>query len=998
MDALFFGLLALAILLGPWIAIAILRQRLRDQARQFEQSVGDLVRRLHGMEAALRKLERTAAPAPSVTGTIEPVVPPEPAAVAESRTVKPEPKSRVPEEIPPPPFIPPRPPVEPIESQISEPAIPRPLFATTAKPVPEPTISDRIRSHGGLEEILGKNWLNKVGIVLLVMGIAFFLAHQLKTMGPAGKIFVGYAVSLALLGAGAWFERSERYRILARTGIGGGWALLFFTTYAMYHVPASQILSSQGLDLVLMLFVALAMVAHTLRYNSQVVTGLAFLLAYLTIFVSRVNVYSLTAGVVLALGIAIIAVRRSWFELEVFGILASYLNHFFWLRTIFEPMGGQRQPFPEFVPSAAILVSYWLIYRVSYVVRRIENRAQENLSTFAALLNSIGLLTLLKYQSVHPEWSFWVLLSLGAVELAIGQLPITRRRRIAFAVLSTIGATLLVAAIPFRYSGSDVSVLWIMESEAFFLAGIWSSEIVFTRLGMLAGLATAGQMIFVDIFHELADRLSAIRIEANYRVGLLVLGLSSLILYANAHWFSRRSKELFQPDLDRHLLVVTSFTAAALATAGLWMAFPRDWTAVLWSALALTLAILARYFDWEDIAIQANLISGAALIRVITFNLGSDTRFHGLSLRLITVSIVAALYYLTSHWTALTFRESNVRLSSAYTWVASVLVATVIWYEADPVYMALLCSIFALVLFQIGLHNRDQALRWQAYVAVIAAVLRMFQYNLSDGPRPATLNAAIYTLIPLAAVCYYIFANRESIEARDERYAATLMSWLGTITIFAITWYEVHPDWTVTAWACLTLLAFAAALTLKQSTFTQQGIVFSVVVLLRAMVSNFDGLVPGWTNRSLAVAAACVILFLSLYFCLRLREPLAFEPGRPVELTWLTLFVHPEQPLFFVPLLMITWLLALEMRHGLITVSWGIEGVLVFLFALLVSERSYRLSGLALLLLCVGKVVVIDVWGLNSRDRYITFIIMGCALLLVSFLYTRHRDTIKQFL
>ena len=95
---------------------------------------------------------------------------------------------------------------------------------------------------------------------------------------------------------------------------------------------------------------------------------------------------------------------------------------------------------------------------------------------------------------------------------------------------------------------------------------------------------------------------------------------------------------------------------------------------------------------------------------------------------------------------------------------------------------------------------------------------------------------------------------------------------------------------------------------------------------------------------------------------------------------------------------MITILLALEMRSGLVTVSWGLEAVVVFLFALLVGERTYRLSGLALLLLCVGKIVVIDVWGLQPRDRYITFIIMGVALLLVSFLYTRYRERIHKFL
>jgi hypothetical protein len=45
------------------------------------------------------------------------------------------------------------------------------------------------------------------------------------------------------------------------------------------------------------------------------------------------------------------------------------------------------------------------------------------------------------------------LLVLGALELALGQLPATRRRRAAFSILSTIGIVLLVAAIPFKYSG-----------------------------------------------------------------------------------------------------------------------------------------------------------------------------------------------------------------------------------------------------------------------------------------------------------------------------------------------------------------------------------------------------------------------------------------------------------------------------------------------------------------------------------------------------------------
>jgi uncharacterized membrane protein len=91
-------------------------------------------------------------------------------------------------------------------------------------------------------------------------------------------------------------------------------------------------------------------------------------------------------------------------------------------------------------------------------------------------------------------------------------------------------------------------------------------------------------------------------------------------------------------------------------------------------------------------------------------------------------------------------------------------------------------------------------------------------------------------------------------------------------------------------------------------------------------------------------------------------------------------------------------MLALKMRAGMVTVSWGIEGVMIFLLALVVKERSFRLTGLGILLLCVGKVMALDVWGLQPRDRYVTFIIVGAALVLVSFLYSKYRDAIRQFL
>ncbi len=64
----------------------------------------------------------------------------------------------------------------------------------------------------------------------------------------------------------------------------------------------------------------------------------------------------------------------------------------------------------------------------------------------------------------------------------------------------------------------------------------------------------------------------------------------------------------------------------------------------------------------------------------------------------------------------------------------------------------------------------------------------------------------------------------------------------------------------------------------------------------------------------------------------------------------------------------------------------------------MVRERSFRLTGLGLLLLCVGKILVLDVWRQNKSDRFVTFIILGISLLLVSFLYTRYSEAIKRYL
>jgi len=390
-----------------------------------------------------------------------------------------------------------------------------------------------LKTNLPLEQLLGMNLFAKVGIVLLVLGLALLGRIALISMGPQLRVMLIYAIAAVMLSGGIWLERHERYRLLGRTGIGGGWALLFFTTYAMHHVAPMIVLRSNTLDCVLMLIVAGLMVMHTLRYRSQLVTGLAFLLAFSTVALGQDTVYALAAGVILALGIAAIALRMSWFELEVFGIVASYANHFYWLYKLY-PNGVAGHVFSQFWPSAIILVLYWIIFRISYVMRKVTSSRQESFSTIAALANTMLLLVVMKFQSTHPELAFYALLGIGAMEFLFGQLPVTRRRKAAFVLLTVVGTLLIFAAVPFKFSGNNIALFWMIAAEALFMAGIGQREVLFRRLGLLAGCVN-GVLIAYEArsIIELRGSSEALLLKD----GILLLSCSAFF-YLNALWWS----------------------------------------------------------------------------------------------------------------------------------------------------------------------------------------------------------------------------------------------------------------------------------------------------------------------------------------------------------------------------------------------------------------------------------------------------------------------------
>jgi uncharacterized membrane protein len=743
-------------------------------------------------------------------------------------------------------------------------SVPRSL---TREPQPVSPETEKV-ARKSIEQNLGTNWLNRLGVTLLVFGVALFLAYQLTHIGALGKIVAGLAISGVLLAGGLWLEKKPQYRVFARAGIGGGWALFFLTIYAAHYFDATRIIGSEALDLVLLFLVGAGMVLHSLRYRSQVVTGLAFLLAFSTVTLSQVTVYSLLASAVLALGLEIVCVREEWFLLELFGIAAAYGNHLLWLGRTLDSVGGSGHPFAEFLPSTAVLLLFYLIFRIGYVLRKNTDDQAESLSGTAAVLNSAAVLFLMRFQSFHPEWAFRALLFFGALEFVFAFVVRARRKPVRFSILSVLASILVLAAIPFRFHDTTWPLLWIAESEALFLAGFFLRESILRWLGSIGLLASLVALV----------QSSAWIFDASQTAGSRPVTAITFILAAGVLWTNgevlRRRLTLNENDFETSSLRIASLLASACASVALWIWFPGTLTVFAWSG-------------------------------------------------------------------------------------------------------------FALLLLETGFLVRSGTLRVQAYCVLTIAVARLFVLNFAENKQ--RMAAAIVVII-VCAVFSERLRRATNLQTKEQDTLSGLAATAAATVLSTLLYLELREEWLVAAWAGLVVIQTSAALLRDGIRVRAQALLLATLVVARALVVNFETPVfrqwPLWTALALLFAAVPVAFLL--------RRKLL--PRAPFLLR------RPEQLLFFFPLALVTILLAVEIENTWLTLSWCLLGVLVFLLALAVGERSYRLGGMAVLLLGVAKLVCFDVWQLEETARYLSLIGVGIALLGVSFLYSRYAERIKEYL
>lgn len=100
----------------------------------------------------------------------------------------------------------------------------------------------------------------------------------------------------------------------------------------------------------------------------------------------------------------------------------------------------------------------------------------------------------------------------------------------------------------------------------------------------------------------------------------------------------------------------------------------------------------------------------------------------------------------------------------------------------------------------------------------------------------------------------------------------------------------------------------------------------------------------------------------------------------------------------FYPTVLMAGLLAQELEAFYVSVGWAVLALAITSIGFILKQKSLRLPGILLFALTILKVFAYDTSNLSTLYRMISFLVLGVILLLVSFVYNKYKDKLKDIL
>jgi uncharacterized membrane protein len=374
------------------------------------------------------------------------------------------------------PGVPPTPAFGPALPPPGPPRVPPPPPPAPPMPTPQPTGRATLSR---LEGLLGGTWLNRVGVLIFVLGVAFFLKYAYdndwigRWIGPSGRVAIGLLAGIGLLLGGDRLQRAA-YRVPAQGLVAAGIAILYLSIYAAHGFY--QLLGPAPAFAFMVLVTATGM-ALAIRHDARVIAMLASIGGFLTpLLLATGQDAALTLFTYVAIldaGMLASAYWRQWAELHVLSFAATQLLYWGWFDRWYQP---DRLP-AALIAASVFFLLFALVAPVLAAGRRLDGRL-DDLRRRSALITLAApfLYFLASREILWPERKTWLAvlcLVLAGFYLVIGQWAVQTFRGHGFLALLHVAIALgfLTLAFPIQFAPHAATIAWSVEGVALLWGG-----------------------------------------------------------------------------------------------------------------------------------------------------------------------------------------------------------------------------------------------------------------------------------------------------------------------------------------------------------------------------------------------------------------------------------------------------------------------------------------------------------------------------------------------
>ena len=332
-------------------------------------------------------------------------------------------------------------------------------------PVPKKSFWENFKEQNpDLEKFIGENLINKIGVLILVLGISYFVKYAIDKDWINEPARVGIGVLCGALVMGIAHKLRKNYAAFSSVIVAGAIAIFYFTIGIAFH---DYHLFNQTVAFSIMVIITAFSALISLSYNRIELAILSLIGGFAVPFMVSTGegnyVVLFTYISILNVGILALAYYKKWNLVNILSYIFTILLYGGWL---LQELQTEK---PHYLGALIFGFVFYFIFILMNIINNIRTKGEFStaqltiLTSNTFLFYAAGMAILHDY---HPELRGLFTTIIALLNLAYAWFLYKKFGLDKKAVYLLIGLTLtfITLAIPIQFEGNYITLFWAAEA------------------------------------------------------------------------------------------------------------------------------------------------------------------------------------------------------------------------------------------------------------------------------------------------------------------------------------------------------------------------------------------------------------------------------------------------------------------------------------------------------------------------------------------------------